>query len=178
LYNFPAKSNLMHQNKIEIRIADEALLPIINDIAHRTWPSTFGAIISKQQLNYMLDWMYSIPSLKDQIKNGHVFLLAKLNEEYLGYASYEVNYKGIPNTKLHKIYILPEAQGKGIGKTLLDEVELVARKNQNTSVLLNVNKHNKAVDFYEKIGFKVIGTEDIDIGNGFLMEDKIMEKKL
>jgi diamine N-acetyltransferase len=169
----------MRQDKIEIVKADKSTLSIIQDIAYRTWPSTFGEIISMDQINYMLEWMYSIPSLKEQIEQkGHVFLLAKLNDEFLGYASYEINYRDSSKTKLHKIYILPDAQGKGIGKRLLEEVELIAKENQNMSVLLNVNRLNKAVAFYEKIGFKVIETEDIDIGNGFFMKDNVMEKKL
>jgi diamine N-acetyltransferase len=169
----------MTNNKIEIIKADESLLPIIKDIAHRTWPSTFGHIITSAQINYMLEWMYSIPSLKEQVyEKGHIFLLAKLNGEYLGYASYELNYKESPKTKLHKIYILPDTQGKGIGKMLLEEVEFAAKKNANTSILLNVNRLNEAINFYEKIGFTIVETEDIDIGNGFLMQDHIMEKKL
>lgn len=164
---------------LEILVASESHLPEINRIAHETWPITFGEILSEKQINYMLDWMYSIPSLTNQIQEkGHVFLVAKDESDYLGYASYELNYNGFPKTKIHKIYLLPASQGKGVGAALINSIGEIAVENKNESLLLNVNRYNKAVGFYEKVGFKVIGNEDIDIGDGFLMEDFIMEKGL
>jgi ribosomal protein S18 acetylase RimI-like enzyme len=43
---------------------------------------------------------------------------------------------------------------------------------------VNVNRHNKALHFYEKYGFKIIREEDIDIGEGYFMNDYVMELKL
>ena len=74
--------------------------------------------------------------------------------------------------------ILPASQGKGVGAALINSIGEIAIENKNESLLLNVNRYNKAVGFYEKVGFKVVGNEDIDIGDGFLMEDFIMEKVL
>lgn len=164
---------------VKIIVASEAQLPEINRIAHETWPSTFGAILSEKQIAYMLDWMYSLPALREQIiQKKHVFLLAKNETDYLGYASYQLNYNGLPITKIHKIYLLPASQGKGVGAALMQEIGKIAFENNNTILSLNVNRYNKAVGFYEKSGFKVVGNEDIDIGDGFLMEDFIMEKVL
>ena len=73
---------------------------------------------------------------------------------------------------------MPQAQGKGIGALMLDKITGIALQNGNTIVQLNVNRYNKAVKFYEKAGFVKTGEEDINIGNGYLMEDYIMEKKL
>lgn len=164
---------------IELITATEAHLPEIKRIAYETWPATFGAILSEKQIAYMLDWMYSIPSLTGQItEKKHVFLLAKDSEQFLGYASYELNYTGVPKTKIHKIYLLPASQGKGVGALLINRIGEIAAENENNTLLLNVNRYNKAVGFYEKMGFSVVGNEDIDIGDGFLMEDFIMEKPL
>jgi GNAT superfamily N-acetyltransferase len=152
---------------MEIITAKDEHLPIIKQIAYDTWPATFGEIISPQQIAYMLEWMYDVDALKKQIKeSGHVFILAVENGEYFGYASYETNYKNQPKTKIHKIYILPKSQGKGVGRMLMD------------TVTLNVNRQNNAVDFYKRIGFEITGHENIDIGEGFLMEDYILDKKL
>jgi ribosomal protein S18 acetylase RimI-like enzyme len=38
-----------------------------------------------------------------------------------------------------------------------------------------VNRDNPAIQFYQKFGFEIIDKEDIDIGNGFLMEDYVMK---
>jgi GNAT superfamily N-acetyltransferase len=81
-------------------------------------------------------------------------------------------------TRLHKLYLLPESHGKGLGKLLLDKVEYLAQKNQSNTISLNVNRFNKAYFFYQKMGFKILEEEDLEIGNSYLMEDYKMEKKL
>ena len=164
---------------IHINIATEKDFLTIQAIAHQTWYPTFGDILSKEQIKYMLEMMYSIDAITEQVsKKSHVFLIAKQGEDSLGYASYEHGYKGTNKTKLHKIYILPTAQGKGVGKVLINEIIKIAKKQGSGVLSLNVNRNNKAIDFYERIGFEKVGTEDIDIGNGFLMEDFIMEMKI
>ena len=164
---------------LTIKAATEADFPTIRQIAYDTWPQTFGQILSEQQIAYMLDLMYSLPSLQAQVQQqGHVFLLASEAENPLGYISYELNYQQTTATKIHKIYILPQAQGKGVGKALIDAATAVGLANQNEALLLNVNKYNKALQFYERIGFEVIGQEDVDIGEGFLMEDFTMKKPI
>ncbi|MFN3382787.1 MAG: GNAT family N-acetyltransferase [Runella zeae] len=164
---------------LEIIVASEEHLSEINRIAHETWPSTFGEILSPKQISYMLEWMYSMDSLKQQItEKGHVFLLAKDETGFLGYASYELHYQALHKTKIHKIYLLPASQGKGVGAALIAQIRARATQHNDLSLLLNVNRYNKAVGFYEKVGFQIVGSEDIDIGDGFLMQDFIMEKPL
>ena len=166
---------------IEITEADLSQLPLVQDIAHRTWPSTFGHILSGEQIAYMLDWMYSLPALERQAQEkGHVFLLARDTDtgQWVGYASYELGYRAQPRTKLHKIYLLPNQQGKGVGRALLEHVEKAARAHGDRYLALNVNRHNRAVQFYERVGFRQVGQEVIDIGQGFVMDDYVMEKAL
>ena len=84
---------------LKINVASETDLSEIKRIAYETWPLTFGEILSPQQIEYMLEWMYSLPSLTEQIQEkGHVFILIKEEGESLGYVSYELNYKGIAKT--------------------------------------------------------------------------------
>ncbi len=127
----------------------------------------------------MMDMMYSTSSLEKQMDElNHHYLLVEDAGEYVGYTSYELNYKGAATTKIHKIYILPSLQGKGIGRFLIETIGEIARKSDNNVLSLNVNRFNKALDFYKRIGFDVVGNEDIDIGNGFLMEDFVLNKKI
>jgi len=154
-------------------------IPVIQEIAYKTWPVTFGDILTNEQIEYMLDMMYSKEALIEQIEvKKHNFILASIEDVFSGYISYELNYKNLNKTKIHKIYILPSSQGSGIGKYLMSEVSKIAIDNNSLSLLLNVKRDNKAVGFYQKTGFEIICNEDIDIGNGFLLEDYVMEKIL
>lgn len=151
----------------------------IRDIAHQTWPIAYGEILPKAQLDYMLGAFYNDEALNDSVVNkGHHFILAKEGEEILGFASYEHNYNQKPQTKIHKIYVLTGTQGKGIGKKLIDFVENVAKESHSTVLTLNVNRFNKALHFYQKLGFEIVSEIDIELDHGYLMEDYVMEKKI
>ncbi|UAY57214.1 GNAT family N-acetyltransferase [Arachidicoccus terrestris] len=165
---------------IEIVPANIADIHTIQQIAHQTWPETFGDILSKEQIDYMLEMMYSTTSLITQmVGEGHHFVLARKNGIHMGYASFESNYKKLSKTKIHKIYVLPDTQGTGVGRSLIAYIEQAAKATSaDKKLLLHVNRDNKAVKFYEHIGFSVEGTQDLPIGNGFLMEDFIMEKNI
>lgn len=151
----------------------------IQEIANKTWPITYGEILSKEQLDYMMDLIYSEESLISQIqKKAQLFYIAYDESSVVGFIAIEHHYKNEAVTRIHKIYILPETQGKGIGKLLIDEVQKLATENNSVSLSLNVNRFNKALTFYQKIGFKIVAEENIDIGNGYLMEDYRMEKQI
>jgi len=150
----------------------------IQEIAYATWPHAYGEILSKAQLEYMLDLFYSEEALSENMNKGQHFLLVKEHDVCLGFASYEHNYLGAAVTRLHKLYLLPEAQGKGVGLKLMQAVEDLARKNKSKVISLNVNRFNKALGFYKKYGFIVVAKEDVAIGHGYLMEDYKMEKPL
>jgi len=151
----------------------------IQDIAGKTWPATYGAILSSEQIQYMFSMMYDLEALKNQAETkNHHFIIAEEDGNFLGFASYEFDCHDKPITKIHKIYILPETQGSGIGKKLLYYISEKAKANNQDYLSLNVNRFNDAIHFYNKMGFEKVGEEDINIGNGYLMEDFIMQKKL
>ena len=161
---------------ITLRTATPSDAECIEQLARRTWPHTFGRILSPEQIDYMLDWMYAPATLRDQMRHGHRFRIAERPGEPLGYLGMEANYDGESVLKIHKIYVLPTAQGLGIGRKLMEDAELYAKKIGMKSVKLNVNRHNRAVKFYELLGFQIIDTQDIDIGRGYLMEDFVLCK--
>ena len=151
----------------------------IRNIAYKTWPETYGKILGSEQLAYMLSRIYTTAALQQTItEKKHQYLLVKENDEYFGFASYQHGYLDLNVTRLHKLYLLPEAQGRGAGKLLIDEIETMARINHSEKVSLNVNRFNKALSFYQKSGYTIVGEENIDIGNGYFMEDYKMEKIL
>ena len=169
---------------ILIRLANLEDRAFIRSVSQRTWPSTYGHIISQEQIEFMLDWMYSDASLTVQFNKGHEFYIANLNGEDVGFCS--VSNEGAENIennnkvsngtshKLNKLYVLPIAQGTGSGKALLNKAIEVAKSQGSTSLFLQVNKHNNAYGFYLKNGFEKEQEFKFDIGNGFYMDDYVM----
>lgn len=148
----------------------------IRSIAYETWPIAYGEILSKAQLDYMLDAFYNDTVLKESVlQKGHQFVLANEGNQTLGFASFEWNYNHQKQTKIHKIYILPSAQGKGVGKALIDFIASEARKQGSLILCLNVNRFNKAIAFYEKMGFSIVDEVTIELEHGYLMEDYVMK---
>ena len=164
---------------LQITEATAKDLKTIRDIAYGSWPATYGEILSKEQIDYMLNLFYSDATLSENLtKKGHHFILVQEDGHCIGFASYEHNYLYKNVTRLHKIYLLPEAQGKGAGKLLIATVERLALENYSGAISLNVNKFNNALSFYQKTGFEVVAEEVIELDFGYLMEDYVMEKQL
>jgi len=164
---------------MQIRKASIADYTIIYDIAIPVWEATYKTLLTGEQMDYMLNLFYSEEAITEQIAlKNHQFLLAVDDEGlHLGFASYEVNFLS-ETTKLHKLYVLPQAHGKGVGKALVTVIENAAKKHLNDKLLLNVNRFNPAVQFYIKSGFENKGEDNVDIGNGYFMEDYLMIKQL
>ena len=156
-------------------VCNKDQLSIVSDLAYAIWPATYGEILSKAQLDYMLANFYAITNLENQMDAGQVFELIFEDNNVIGFVSYEFNCKKTKLLKIHKIYLLPETQGKGFGKFMIDEIVRIAKSNDQKGIFLNVNKYNKARFFYEKLGFVVSKDEVIDIGNGYVMDDYVME---
>lgn len=161
---------------LSIRIASPEDIPLIRELTFKVWPQTYAAIISPQQIDYMLEMMYSETSLQKQMQEGIRFILVYDEAVPAGFAAYQQIQPGI--YKLHKIYILTSQQGKGTGKFVLDHIVHEIKQKGATALQLQVNRHNKAKSFYEKMGFTVIQEADFDIGNGYFMNDYVMEKKI
>lgn len=168
-------------SEIQIRPATAEDIAFIRSVSERTWPSTYGHIISQAQIDFMLDWMYSDDSLKNQMNAGAEFYIASIknNNEWLevGFCSVSAEKEEGANNythKLNKLYVLPSAQGTGAGKALLNKALEVAKLAGSKSIFLQVNKLNKAYSFYLKKGFIKESEFKFDIGNGFYMDDYVM----
>ena len=151
-------------------------LQIIHDLAHEIWQDAYRDILSPEQMKYMLNKIYSVPSLQHQVTElKHHFILVLDKNIPAGFASFSPKEKDSSIFRLHKIYVFPQQQRTGTGKLLLEYVINSAKLSGATSLELNVNRYNKARFFYEKQGFMIIGEEDIDIGEGYFMNDYVMK---
>jgi GNAT superfamily N-acetyltransferase len=155
-------------------------IPTIIQLAEATWEPTYRFIISREQIEYMYRVIYTPASLKRQMsEQQHTFLLAYLDNEPVGYASFGplLMPDGAIAFKLHKIYVLPTRQGQGLGVHLIEAVENATRAAGGLFLELNVNRYNPAISFYERRGFVRQREEDIPIGPYF-MNDFVMRKEL
>ncbi len=163
---------------IILRKASEEDINVIRDIANSTWYNTYADYLSAEQIEYMLKKMYDEEVLLEQFKQGHVFLIATEQNKDLGYAGFSILDPESSSYKLHKLYVLPEVHGRGVGKLLINEVMNIVSNLGGKSIELNVNRNNKAADFYKTVGFEIKENVNLDIGEGFFMEDYVMEKFL
>jgi diamine N-acetyltransferase len=149
-------------------------ISLIRQLAHDIWPDAYGQIIAKEQLDYMLDLIYSEVALEKQMREGHRFLILEVGGVPKGFCDFG-EIEVADTFKLHKLYVLPAGQGSGFGRQLLTQVINLVTTLEAKALQLNVNRNNKAKHFYEKMGFRVIGEEDIDIGRGYYMNDYVMQ---
>ena len=165
-----------------IRPAVEKDIPTIQNIATKAWYTTYGDILSENQSLYMLEMMYSQDSLIKQMNAKQQFAiiydLIESKEIAIGFVAYEFNYQSKDIVKIHKLYLMPETKGKGLGKKLIQFVENQAKQHSIDKISLNMNKYNPSFGFYKHIGFEKVMEENINIGNGYVMEDFVLEKLL
>ena len=100
---------------MEIRLLQKHELSLTRNLAEKIWPSAYGTILSKEQLSYMLNWMYSIETLEKSFDKGNEFYCAFDNDLPLGFLELEFLNEEADSVKLQKIYVLPSEQNKGIG---------------------------------------------------------------
>ncbi|WP_312695960.1 MULTISPECIES: GNAT family N-acetyltransferase [Sphingobacterium] len=158
----------------EIRQANIEDASLIHDLAHAIWYPTYENILSKKQIDFMLDKMYSVEVLSTAIQNNTAFHLLYEEKNAVGFIG--IVPKG-ELLRIEKIYLLPSTQGKGYGKQLIDYAAQEAKKLGLDTLELNVNRSNNAYQFYLKQGFEVIQEVDIPYYE-FTLDDYVMRKKL
>lgn len=151
---------------------------LIHELAERTFIPTYRNILSPEQSAYMMNWMYSIESLTAQMTGKHTYFILFKEEMPCGYLS--VEEEGEDLFHLQKIYVLPEYQGTGAGKILFETAIRFIKEIHPApcTMQLNVNRNNRSLHFYEKMGMTIAREGDFPIGNGFYMNDYIMSLDL
>lgn len=169
---------------ISITQATESDIHVIKSMADVVFRNTYSSILTAEQVEYMMEWMYSKQSLEKQFSDLHSFFIAWCNGIPVGYMSIQkesITEDNITIYHLHKLYVMPEWQGRGVGELLFKQAHEYASENKNTAkarIELNVNRYNKAVGFYIRMGMKIAREGDFPIGEGFYMNDYIMSWEL
>lgn len=162
---------------MNIRLATQSDIKSIHILANKIWPAAYQNVLSREQIVFMLKDMYSQESLKAQFELGHVFLIAEEGKMPVGFASYSLYNKPQSIFKIHKLYILPQAQGKGVGKLLIDEIKAQSKAAGGKFLDLNVNRQNPSFNFYTKRGFRIF--EEVNIPyHQYILNDYVMRAEL
>lgn len=161
-----------------IRQATVADTESIRRIAAETWWPAYSPILPPEQIAFMLAEIYATDTISRQLETGsQTFLLLLEDDEPVAFAAYAPRETDAAVYKLHKLYCLPQTQGKGYGKILISAVIEKVLAASSTMLELNVNRYNKSRLFYEKMGFIVAYEEDVPIGP-YWMNDYVMRKDL
>jgi ribosomal protein S18 acetylase RimI-like enzyme len=160
---------------IEVKPANKIIeFKIIEDLAKQIWYQHYPDIISLEQIEYMLTKFNSAKAIEKAIKTGTEFYYLTFNGTPVGYTAIKTEADFL---FLSKLYVLKDFRGKGIGKAALNFIDEEVKKHQLSAIRLKVNKYNTAsIAAYEKLGFKKRKAMITDIGNGFIMDDFVLEK--
>ena len=165
---------------IRIRKAGTEDIMCIHDMAEVVFRHTYRDILSSEQMEYMMDWMYSPANLFRQLEEGHVYYIAFRGDLPCGYVSVQpdgVNEEGRLLFHLQKIYVMPTEQGTGSGRMLFEKAVAHIREQASgrpAALELNVNRNNPSIGFYNHLGLRILRQGDFHIGHGFYMNDYIM----
>jgi len=152
-------------------------LRAISELAAAIWPHCYGHILTPGQIDYMLAEMYSETQMLQDIREGIIFRLLRVNDQPAGFISFgPYDHTTI---KVHKLYLRPEYHRHGLGRFMMDDAAAYGREHGYHHLTLNVNRHNESsIKFYLRYGYTIAEEKKLDIGNGFFMDDYIMRYAL
>ena len=162
---------------MRLEFVDVDTLHEVAEMADGVWHEYFPCILTEQQIDYMVDRFQSERAMKEQVlEKGYRYAFIVNDDVRVGYTAISISGDKL---FISKLYLLSENRGKGYGRGALDMVCEIGRENGLKTVYLTVNKHNdRAIRTYLANGFKTIQSIVTDIGEGFVMDDFVMEKVL
>lgn len=162
------------------KIAGAEDMPQVYQLLQKVFRPTYEMILTEAQMSWMLSNIFSEEELcRQQANRRFRFILLCQDDELSGFSALEQDYDGRAFCcKMHKLYLSMDTQGQGLGRLLIAKSMEQAKTLGQKELILNVNRYNKALHFYEKMGFEVLYEEDIPLAGGYFMNDYVMGKKL
>jgi Acetyltransferase (GNAT) family. len=160
--------------KIEmIPVKSDTQIQEVATLAFTIWNEHFVPIIGQQQVDYMVAKFQSYPTLKEQIANGYEYFLLKTNDIFVGYVGIHIEGDAL---FLSKLYLLNTVRHKGISRQAFHFLTELSKMRDLKRIWLTCNKYNEdTLAVYKHFGFQVIDSCETDIGEGYIMDDYILE---
>jgi ribosomal protein S18 acetylase RimI-like enzyme len=152
-------------------------LAAIARLAHEIWYEHYVPLIGKAQVDYMVPKFQSAAAMLEQVRSGYEYFMLQQDGALVGYLAVQPQ----PETArlfISKLYLHGNARGRGTGRVAMEFIEKTAGQRGLGLLWLTVNKGNPAVQAYQRLGFQIAEAIVIDIGNGYVMDDFRMEKRL
>lgn len=161
-------------NVILTRINSETDIVLLASLADEIWREHYLSILTKDQIDYMIDKFQSADAMTHQIINqGYEYYFITVCGEEIGYTGI---CKDVDKLFLSKLYIKKEFRGNRYASEVFKQLQQICVNRRLKAIWLTVNRYNEeSVAIYKKMGFKVIRTRVADIGQGYVMDDFIME---
>ena len=157
-------------------LAGAEKVSVIHDLAKKIWHQHYGSILSKAQIDYMMETIQSTATISQSIQSKKlVFYLLEDNQKFIGYFAYEILEYSV---LLSKCYLEKSSQGKGYFSKVLAFITDIAKTHHKDQLVLYVNKYNPSLQIYEAVGFSITNSFQFDIGQGYIMDDYEMVKKI
>ncbi|RCX21685.1 acetyltransferase (GNAT) family protein [Fontibacillus phaseoli] len=147
------------------------------NLASGIWHEYYVSILSNEQIDYMVDKFQSKTAMTDQIQNqGYEYYFMNAHGKNVGYISIKQEEGRL---FLSKFYIQKEHRGKGYASQAMEFLVGLCKQRGLGLIWLTVNRYNDdTIAVYSKKGFKAVRTQVADIGNGYVMDDFVMEKEI
>lgn len=145
----------------------------IAKLAEEIWTEYFPTIIDREEAVYILNKIQSEDSIREQMNDGYLYSFIEVDGKRIGYICIRPEDDAL---LMSKLYVIKDFRGKGIGSRMLDEILNKGREMNVSKTYLRVNRNNAlAMRAYKAKGFVIVKEEKLDLGNGFYMDDYLME---
>ena len=159
-----------------IPVTNEELVYSLSAVADDIWHEYFTPILGTAQVDYMLEKFLSPDALIEQINNGYEYFVFSYEYTFAGFAGIKEEHGKL---FLSKLYVHKDFRGKKIGSYMFSKFIEICKMRELKSIWLTCNRNNtETLAIYEHLGFQKIREEKADIGNGFYMDDFILEYEL
>ena len=159
-----------------VHAATDSAVGEIASLAEVIWHEHFTPIIGEAQVRYMVDKFQSFPALKEQIAGGYEYFQIFNNDIFSGYIGiHEENNELF----LSKLYLAKESRGQHLATKAFDFLKNLCRERGLEKIWLTCNKYNThTLDVYHHLGLSTTRTQVADIGEGYVMDDYILEYEI